>query len=108
MNADLQQRPAPRSEATDLAEESPDWVLDTKRLAQPRLRDVVDALETAEAGDTVVVIAAISPVPLYDRLEERDWGYETERVSPDEWHVRITVGESDEPSGERPPRSRHR
>ncbi|QLD84505.1 DUF2249 domain-containing protein [Natronomonas halophila] len=109
MNADLEPRPSERRPVVKpLAEESPDWILDTRQMTQPRLGAVIDALGDAEVGDTVVVITPISPVPLYDHLNERGWGYEVDRISPDEWQVRITVGEQPGDSGERLRRPRRR
>jgi hypothetical protein len=109
MNADLEPRPPERRPDAEVAtEEAPDWILDTRRMTQPRLGDITDALEAVDADETVVVITPISPVPLYDYLDERDWGYEVDRISPDEWQVRITVGEQVGDSGERLRRPRRR
>jgi uncharacterized protein (DUF2249 family) len=103
MNAELdpgvpERRPA---DTETVSEEAPDWILDTQRMRRPRLGPVIEALDDVDRDETVVVITAISPVPLYDHLDERGWHYETERISPNEWHIRITAAESDEDSGER-------
>ncbi|WP_336135643.1 DUF2249 domain-containing protein [Natronomonas amylolytica] len=110
MNAELD--PAvPKRGAEDIeapGEEAPDWLLDTQRMRQPRLGPVIDALDDVDDGETVVVITPISPVPLYDHLDDRGWGYETERISPNEWHIRITAADCGGDSGERLRRQRLR
>lgn len=108
MNADPDLRsPQRRLDAPDSPDgERPDWILDTRQMKRPRLSAVIDALDDVDSGETVVVITPISPVPLYDHLDECGWGYEIERRSPDEWQIRITVGEKAGDPGERPRRPR--
>jgi uncharacterized protein (DUF2249 family) len=103
MNAELGPKDPERrlEDAETVGEEAPDWILDTQRMQPPRLGSIMEALDDVDHGETVVVITPISPVPLYDHLEKRGWRYETERISPNEWHIRITAAESDEESGER-------
>lgn len=103
MNADPEPRPPERrpDDPPSPVRERPDWILDTRQMKRPRLGAVIEALDDVAPGESAVVITPISPVPLYDHLDERGWGYEVERRSPDEWQIRITAGEQAGDSGER-------
>lgn len=81
----------------------PARTVDVRPLEEPPFDAVVDALGDLEAGETVEVVAGVAPVPLYDALEARGWTYESVRVGPDEWHVRVAAaGEDDGDDAGRP------
>lgn len=62
---------------------------------------VLDALETLSDDETLEIISRVSPVPLYDRLDDRGWRYDAVRAGPDRWRIRITAEDGAAYCGER-------
>ncbi|QLD91055.1 DUF2249 domain-containing protein [Natronomonas salina] len=101
----------------------PTRTLDVRSLESPPYDAVVAALGDLGPGETVEIVAGAAPVPLYDALDRNGWIYESVRVAPDVWRVRVTApgterrddrdgetGRSRErrrPRTDRPPRPTH-
>ena len=67
-----------------------DRTLDAREIDGPPFEPIVDAAESLAADETLLLVNGFEPVPLYDVLEDRGFATDTERVGPDEWHVRIS------------------
>lgn len=63
--------------------------LDVRDVDGEPFGQIMTALGQLEDGETLLLINSFEPVPLYDVLAERGFAYEPERISEDEWHVRI-------------------
>jgi uncharacterized protein (DUF2249 family) len=51
---------------------------------------IMEAAETIQPGQSLVIIAPFEPVPLYGALGGRGFAHETEQVAASEWAVRFT------------------
>ena len=95
------------TESKTTEESSKKDVLDLRTTDAAPVEAVFDALEARPRETDLLVVAAAAPVPLYDRLDEREWSYEAVRAEADEWRIRITA-DGDGRSGERLRRPRRR
>jgi len=50
---------------------------------------ITDALDDLASDERLRLVNSFEPVPPYDVLERRGFGYETEEVAADECHVYI-------------------
>lgn len=64
-------------------------VLDAREIDGPPFSPIMDALEELDEGETLTLINAFEPRPLYEVVESRGFAYATEQVADDEWHVEI-------------------
>lgn len=69
----------------------PTRTLDVRSLESPPYGAVVAALGELGPGETVEIVAGAAPVRLYDALDRNGWTYESTRVAPDVWRVRVTA-----------------
>ncbi len=65
-------------------------VLDVRDLDEPPFGPITEALDDLADGTELRLIAPFEPKPLYEVLDARGFDHETERVSAEEWHVRIS------------------
>jgi uncharacterized protein (DUF2249 family) len=74
------------------AEESADATrtLDAREIEGEPFGAITDALEDLDADESVLLVNSFEPEPLYGVLDDRGFDFETDQVSPDEWHVRIS------------------
>lgn len=75
-----------------MGSESPDEVariVDAREIDGEPFGDIMAALAEMEGDESLLLINSFEPEPLYAVLTDRGFGYETERVEPDEWHVYI-------------------
>ena len=63
--------------------------LDVRTIDGEPFPEITSALEALDREETLRLVGAFEPVPLYDVLEARGFTYETERVDTDTWHVTI-------------------
>ncbi|MFC7019378.1 MULTISPECIES: DUF2249 domain-containing protein [Haloarcula] len=63
--------------------------LDVRAIDGEPFPEIVSALETLGPEDTLRLVSAFEPVPLYGVLETRGFAHETERVDSDMWRVII-------------------
>lgn len=63
--------------------------LDAREIDGEPFGDIVAALQSLPADGRLRLINSFEPEPLYDVLCTRGFEYESERVTDDEWHVRI-------------------
>jgi uncharacterized protein (DUF2249 family) len=66
-----------------------DTVLDVRDVDGEPFGDIITALQNLDSGETLELVNSFEPEPLYDVLSARGFEYESERVTGDEWHVRI-------------------
>lgn len=64
--------------------------LDAREIDGEPFGDIMSSLEELEDGDTLLLINSFEPVPLYQVLERRGFGHETEHIDEEEWHVTIS------------------
>lgn len=67
-----------------------DTVLDVRELDGEPFAPIMSALDDLDDGETLLLVNSFEPVQLYDVISERGFSHETEQVSGQEWHVRIT------------------
>ena len=67
----------------------PDRTIDTRTLEEPPFGPILAALDDLGEDESLLVINSFEPEPLYDVLADRGFAHETERISADEWRVRI-------------------
>jgi uncharacterized protein (DUF2249 family) len=72
-----------------MAQETAVTELDVSAIDGEPFPEIVSALETLGPGDTLRLVSAFEPVPLYDVLDARGFAHETERVDSDMWRVTI-------------------
>ncbi|MFC6863749.1 DUF2249 domain-containing protein [Halomicroarcula sp. GCM10025817] len=63
--------------------------LDVSAIDGEPFPEIVSALETLGSKETLRLVSAFEPVPLYDVLDARGFAHETERVDSNMWHVTI-------------------
>ena len=82
-----------------MSSNAPSWksdaaeILDVRPILEQGGEPFVLIMETAErvsAGQSLVLIAPVEPVPLYGALGGRGFSHATERISDDEWIIRFT------------------
>lgn len=66
-----------------------DPVLDAREIDGPPFTPIMDALEGLGEGETLTLVNAFEPRPLYEELETRGFTHVAEQVADDEWHVEI-------------------
>lgn len=67
-----------------------DQVLDVRDIDGEPFGDIMAALETLDASETLLLINSFEPVPLYDVLSDRGFEHEATQVSEAEWRVEIS------------------
>jgi len=70
-----------------------DTVLDVRDTDGEPFGDIIAALQELDEGATLELVNSFEPEPLYDVLTTRGFEYESERVTEDEWRVRIRHAE---------------
>jgi uncharacterized protein (DUF2249 family) len=63
--------------------------LDVRDVDGEPFSDIVDALDSLDDAETLVLVNSFEPEPLYSVLDQRGLTYQTEQVQEDEWRVRI-------------------
>lgn len=66
-----------------------DRVLDVREIDAPPFERITSALAEIEGDETLVIVNAFEPEPLYAELERRGFTHRTTRVGPEEWHVAV-------------------
>jgi len=66
-----------------------DRTIDVREIEGEPFEDIMAALETLGTGETLRLVSAFEPVPLYEVLSERGFDHETEQVAEEEFHVLI-------------------
>jgi len=72
---------------------APETVLDVRDTEGEPFGAIMAALTELDEGATLELVNSFEPEPLYDVLRTHGFEYESERVTDDEWHVRIEHAE---------------
>ena len=64
--------------------------LDAREIDGEPFDDIMSALGSLPADETLVLVNSFEPSPLYDVLEERGFEYTPHNPSPDLWEIEIT------------------
>jgi len=64
--------------------------LDAREIDGEPFADIMSALGSLPADETLVLVNSFEPSPLYDVLEERGFEYMTHNPSTDLWEIEIT------------------
>lgn len=77
---------------SDMARKSveADRYLDAREIDGAPFGDIVGALNSLAADESLLLVNSFEPEPLYDELERRGFAYETTNPEEDVWHVEIT------------------
>lgn len=70
-----------------------DSTIDVREIEGGPFEDIMAALETIETGETLRLVSAFEPVPLYEVLSNRGFDHETEQVAEEEYHVLISIAD---------------
>lgn len=63
--------------------------LDVRNVDGDPFGKIMDALDSLESGEQLVLINSFEPEPLYEVLQARGYTHETTQVDDAEFHVRI-------------------
>ena len=66
-----------------------DRTIDVREIDGEPFEDIIAALEALGDRETLRLVSAFEPVPLYEVLSNRGFDHETEQVAADEYHVLI-------------------
>lgn len=72
------------------ADANADARLDAREIDGEPFGAIMDALSELADDETLLLINSFEPEPLYAVLETRGYAHETEAISSEEYHVRIT------------------
>jgi uncharacterized protein (DUF2249 family) len=75
--------------STDIPADSPRR-LDVREIDGEPFSDIMSALSNLGDGETLLLINSFEPKPLYVVLKRRGFAYESDKMGPKEWHVRIS------------------
>ncbi|MBO4248433.1 DUF2249 domain-containing protein [Halomicrobium sp. IBSBa] len=64
--------------------------LDAREIDGEPFADIMNAIESLPADETLLLVNSFEPVPLYDVLEERGFEYTPHNPSSDLWEIEIT------------------
>ena len=67
-----------------------DRTIDVREIEGEPFEDIMAVLETLGDRETLRLVSAFEPIPLYEVLSNRGFDHETEQVAEGEYHVLIS------------------